>query len=140
MRFSHIREISPNGDFCDYHSYTSYRAKKLETTDNLSGFDAKIQLLLQFSENETIERKLETDFNLIRGGAEGLLLIFRNEGEARSALLDPAVIQACNHPRSTVVLTTCSAWRFNYCRIYHPSSIITFFRASQPHSFAAARG
>lgn len=140
MRFSCIREIMPNGDSKSYYGYASYRAQKLAAAQSFGGIDALAQLQLWFDANEQIERQLETDFNLRQGGAEGLLLMFRSEGEVRSLLLDPPMVQACNHPRSTIVLTMCSSWRFNYCRIYHPNFIMNFHYASQPQNFASPRG
>lgn len=140
MRFSCIREIMPNGDSKSYYGYASYRAQKLAAAQSFGGIDALAQLQLWFDANEQTERQLETDFNLRRGGAEGLLLMFKSEGEVRNLLLDQPMVQACNHPRSTIVLTMCPDWRFNYCRIYHPNFILNFHYASQPYNFAAPKG
>jgi len=140
MHFACIREIMPNGDIRVYYSYASYRVQKLATTRELCGVAGLAQVQQWFDTNEQIERQLETDFNLRRGGAEGLLLIFGSESRVRALLLDPNVVQVCNHPRSTITLTMCSAWRFNYCRIDHPNFTLHFYRASQPHNFVGARG
>jgi hypothetical protein len=140
MRFSHIREIYSSGDYCDYYSYEGYRVLKLATTRTISGVHAHNQLQQWFNSHDQIERQLETDFNLRRDSATGILLIIKEEGEVRNLFLDPNIISVFNHPRSSAALVMNPNWRFNYCKVTSPIATIRFWCSSQPLNFTAARG
>lgn len=139
MRFTFIREILPSGSQATYFSYESYRAQRLATALRVGGEVAWDRLQRWFIDNDQIERVLESDFNLRHGSATGLLLILKDEGEARDLLADPNVVSLLNCHSSSASLVMCSAWRFNSCRITSANFDLHLHYASQPHNFNAAR-
>lgn len=140
MRFSNIREFYSSGGYCDFYSYDSYRVIKLATTHSVSGVAAHARLQQWFNDHDQIERQLETDYNLRRDSATGVLLILKDEDEARNLFLDPNLVSVFNHPRSSAILVMNPNWRFNYCQITSPIATVRFWCSSQPLNFNAARG
>jgi len=131
MKFKYIsNKVSPS-IIIKALSVTSYKATLLFYSDMVCE-SRKAGLLKVFEGQAVIEERLEAEFGLNPGVAEGLLTMMPNEKAVRRLLEDQFFKEICNNPDTQVTLIMSYETRVRYCKLDYKNSSITLKVTAPP--------
>jgi len=141
MRFVYISEQVSTRAFVKALSLRSYKAVKLFHCDTVSDRSGRDDLTRLFEEQSVIERRLEVEFGLNPGAAEGLLTMLPSERAARRFLTNTGLRSIVNDPTTKVTLVMPYLSRMGYCRMEYKGSLRVVLRVGPPpYQTRMARG